>query len=42
MNQIFASFVYFWTVIYPIGTVAVFIAVTRYFPDELKQQLALR
>lgn len=42
MSDLIATFIFFFAVIDPIGTVPVFIAVTRGFSDKEKRKIALR
>ena len=42
MNDLIASFIFFFAVIDPIGTVPVFIAVTRRYEDQIKRKIAVR
>jgi len=42
MNDLFATFIFFFAVIDPIGTVPVFIAVTSRYDDQIKRRIALR
>jgi multiple antibiotic resistance protein len=42
MSDIIATFIFFFAVIDPIGTVPVFIAVTSRYDDRMKRQIAIR
>ena len=42
MNDLIATFVFFFAVIDPIGTVPVFIAVTSRYDDKIKRQVAVK
>lgn len=42
MNDFIATFIFFFAVIDPIGTVPVFISVTTRFEDKIKRRIALR
>lgn len=41
MTEVFATFVFFFAVIDPIGTVPVFIAVTRGYDEKERRKIAL-
>ncbi len=42
MNDLIATFIFFFAVIDPIGTVPVFIAVTSRYDDQIKRRIALK
>lgn len=42
MNDLIATFIFFFAVIDPIGTVPVFIAVTRRYEEHIKRRIAIR
>ena len=42
MDDLIATFIFFFAVIDPIGTVPVFIAVTRRFQEKIKRQIAVK
>jgi multiple antibiotic resistance protein len=42
MNDLIATFIFFFAVIDPIGTVPVFIAVTSRFEDQIKRKIAVK
>lgn len=42
MNDLIATFIFFFAVIDPIGTVPVFISVTSQYEDQIKRRIALR
>ena len=42
MEDLIATFIFFFAVIDPIGTVPVYIAVTRRYPDKIKRQIAVK
>ena len=42
MNDLIATFIFFFAVIDPLGTVPVFIVVTSRYEDQIKRKIALR
>jgi len=42
MDDLIATFIFFFAVIDPIGTVPVFIAVTSRYEDKIKRQIAVK
>jgi small neutral amino acid transporter SnatA (MarC family) len=42
MDDLIATFIFFFAVIDPIGTVPVFIAITSRYEDKIKRQIAVK